>query len=96
MSKIGWPVIKAKAIFLTGKQGDFGDARKRSFVGIVCRMYKLQLKRAHSPQIIKYTLHAIPVGCERTDIKEYQSYSTNGRSSDTACPGVVSHCQSCI
>lgn len=30
MSKIGWPVRKAKAIFLTGKQGDFGDARKRS------------------------------------------------------------------
>lgn len=33
MSKIGWPVIKAKAIFLTGKQGDFGDARKRSIFG---------------------------------------------------------------
>lgn len=34
MSKIGWPVIKAKAIFLTGKQGDFGDARKRSYFGV--------------------------------------------------------------
>lgn len=33
MSKIGWPVRKAKAIFLTGKQDDFGDARKRSIIG---------------------------------------------------------------
>lgn len=33
MSKIGWPVRKAKAIFLSGTQGDFGDARKRSIFG---------------------------------------------------------------
>lgn len=34
MSKIGWPVRKAKAIFLSGTQGDFGDARKRSYFGV--------------------------------------------------------------
>lgn len=39
MSKIGWPVRKAKAIFLTGKQVDLGDARKRSFIGTLQCMY---------------------------------------------------------
>lgn len=39
MSKIGWPVRKAKAIFLTGKQGSFGDARKRSFIGTLQCMH---------------------------------------------------------
>lgn len=34
MSKIGWPVRKAKAIFLTVDEGVFWDARKRSFIGI--------------------------------------------------------------
>jgi hypothetical protein len=43
VSKIGWPVIKAKAIFLTGKQGDFGDARKRSFSNELDRHYLMAL-----------------------------------------------------
>ena len=34
MSKIGWPVRKARAIFLTGQQVDLADARKRSYFGV--------------------------------------------------------------
>lgn len=39
MSKIGWPVRKAKAIFLTGKQVDLGDARKRSYFGVYAEQH---------------------------------------------------------
>lgn len=43
MSKIGWPVRKAKAIFLAGKQADLGDARKRSISNKLDRPYFMVL-----------------------------------------------------
>ena len=39
MSKIGWPVRKAKAIFLTEQQVDLGGARKRSCFGVCKNEY---------------------------------------------------------
>lgn len=39
VSKIGWPVRKAKAIFLTGQQVDLGDSRKRSYFGVCKNEY---------------------------------------------------------
>lgn len=48
MSKIGWPVRKAKAIFLTVDEGVFWDARKRSIIG---REFAVPRACAMSPSI---------------------------------------------
>lgn len=43
VSKIGWPVRKAKAIFLTGQEVDLEDARKRSYFGVCKSKYSINV-----------------------------------------------------